>query len=295
MASSSENVDQKEVEIEKHIQQLENVGTEEELEKKLNSMNKFGFSVANWMKILFNRESTEPFKAEWLTIDEYKQMAEESMANAWNTINLEDWRLEKRGSVKGDVVESKQTEQFGKVYRFTGMVSCPAKFLYEEFKTNLTKLPEWNPTILKSELIKEIGPGIDLSYQVTAGGGRGIIAPRDFVILRRTAALNKMGKLDDNDPYCYISSGVSVTVPGYPPCNDLVRGHNKVGCWRMTPKMVEVNNKMEQQTVFQWLMCCDLKGKIPQFVLDAAFASVMLDYIIHVRKYAAESKAKGLF
>ncbi|CAG9573751.1 unnamed protein product [Danaus chrysippus] len=295
MASSSESVNKKEVEIEEHIQQLENVGTEEELEKKLNSMNKFGFSVANWMKILFNRESTEPFKAEWLTIDEYKQMAEESMVNAWNTINLEGWRLEKRGSVKGDVVESKQTEQFGKVYRFTGMVACPAKFLYEEFKSNLTKLPEWNPTILKSELIKEIGPGIDLSYQVTAGGGRGIIAPRDFVILRRTASLNKMGKLDDNDPYCYISSGVSVTVPGYPPCSDLVRGHNKVGCWRMTPKMVEVNNKLEQQTVFQWLMCCDLKGKIPQFVLDAAFATVMLDYIVHVRKYAAESKAKGLF
>uniref|UniRef100_A0A2H1WJ40 SFRICE_033853 n=1 Tax=Spodoptera frugiperda TaxID=7108 RepID=A0A2H1WJ40_SPOFR len=36
-------------------------------------------------------------------------------------------------------------------------------------------------------------------------------------------------------------------------------------------------------------------GKIPQFVLDAAFATVMLDYIVHVRKFAAEAKEQGRF
>ncbi|CAH2245569.1 jg6517 [Pararge aegeria aegeria] len=145
---------QKEQEMEKHIGELESVGTEEELEKKLNSMSKFGFSIASWMKYIFNKDNDGNFKAEWLTIDEYTAMAEESMQNAFKTIHLPNWRLEKRGSQKGDIVESTQTEQFGKVYRFTGIVDCPAKFLYEEFKDNLTKLPEWNPTILKSELIK---------------------------------------------------------------------------------------------------------------------------------------------
>ncbi|XP_045457567.1 steroidogenic acute regulatory protein-like [Melitaea cinxia] len=261
-----------------------------------------GESTVNWFSPVETPESSPRPKRPGdviLTqdqIDEYKQMAEESMQNAWNTINLPDWKLEKRGSQRGDIVESRQTEQFGKVYRFTGVVDCPAKFLYEEFKNNITKLPEWNPTILKSELIKEIGPGIDLSYQVTAGGGRGIISPRDFIILRRMAPLSREGRPVDTEPYCYITSGVSVAVPGYPPHRDMVRGHNKVGCWCLIPKTVQTEGgKTVQRTVFQWLMCCDLKGKIPQFVLDAAFATVMLDYIIHVRKFAADSKAKGLF
>ncbi|XP_075988527.1 steroidogenic acute regulatory protein-like [Anticarsia gemmatalis] len=229
-------------------------------------------------------------------IDEYKAQAQESMSNAFRIVNLPNWSVEKKGAQKGDVVETKRTEQFGKVYRFTGVVECPPKFLYEEFKDNITRLPEWNPTILKSELIKEIGPGMDLSYQVTAGGGRGIIAPRDFVILRCTAPLSREGKVVDHDPHSYISSGVSVTVPGYPPHRDLVRGQNKVGCWYLRPRSVQTpGGKIETHTTFQWLMCCDLKGKIPQFVLDAAFATVMLDYIVHVRRFVADAKAKGRF
>ncbi|XP_073964600.1 steroidogenic acute regulatory protein-like [Choristoneura fumiferana] len=260
----------------------------------------FGESTANWFSPVESPAGTpRPGRDVILTvdqIDEYKHLAEESMQNAFRVVTLPNWKLEKRGSTKGDVVEVTQTDAFGKVYRFTGLVDCPPEFLFKEFKDNVTKLPDWNPTILKSELIKEISPGIDLSYQVTAGGGKGIIAPRDFVILRRCAALSKEGHVVERDPYCYISSGVSVNVPGYPPHRDIVRGHNKVACWCLKPAKVRAADGSETlQTQFQWLMCCDLKGKIPQFVLDAAFATVMLDYIVHVRKFAAESRAKGLF
>ncbi|XP_013136616.1 PREDICTED: steroidogenic acute regulatory protein, mitochondrial-like [Papilio polytes] len=285
-----------EEEFKKNLNELENVETQEEMEKKLDNLMKGGFFLTNWMKSLFNKSSNEEFKAVWLSIDEYKQQAEESLQTAWRILNLPTWRLEKRGSHRGDVVESVNVDQLGKVYRFTGIVDCPAKFLYEEFKNNMAKLPDWNPTILKNEFIKEVGPGVDLSYQVTAGGGRGIISPRDFVILRRTAQMSREGLVTDAEPYCYMTSGVSVQVPGYPPQKDLVRGHNKVGCWVMKPKSSQTaGGKIEECTIFHWLMCCDLKGKIPQFVLDAAFATVMLDYIVHVRKFAADSKAKGLF
>ncbi|KAL4712158.1 hypothetical protein ACJJTC_011019 [Scirpophaga incertulas] len=230
-------------------------------------------------------------------IDEYKATAEESLQNAWRLIHQPNWVLEKR-SANGDIVESARTEQFGKVYRLTATVECPPKYLFDEFKNNVTKLPEWNPTILKSELIKEIAEGIDLSYQVSTGGGRGIIAPRDFLILRRCAGVAPDGNLSrsGDEPASYVCSGVSVQVPGYPPRRDFVRGNNKVGAWHMKPiKAKTPGGKIEQHTTFQWLMCCDLKGKIPQFVLDTAFASVMLDYIVHVRKLAAQAKAQGKF
>lgn len=67
---------------------------------------------------------------------------------------------------------------------------------------------------------------MDLTYQITAGGGGGIVSPRDFTILRQTSALNHEGlPVDGEDviPHCYISSGISVPVPGYPPTKDFVR------------------------------------------------------------------------
>lgn len=281
-----------------HLEELEKAKTDQELDEKLSGMSKIGLSISGWMKYVFNRDtSREEFNAVWLTIDEYIASAEAGLQAAWRVVASPNWRVEKKGS-KGDIVESTQTQRFGKVYRFTGIVDCPAKFLYEEFKNNITRLPEWNPTILKSDLIKQIADGIDLSYQVTAGGGRGIIAPRDFVILRRCAPVNSEGQVipeGQADPHCYMCSGTSVDVPGYPPHRDMVRGHNKVGCWCLKPTMVKTSSgKLEEKTVFQWLMCCDLKGKIPQFVLDTAFATVMLDYIVHVRKHVADAKAKGL-
>lgn len=36
-------------------------------------------------------------------------------------------------------------------------------------------------------------------------------------------------------------------------------------------------------------------GKIPQFVLDTAFSTVMLDYVVHVRRHAADARTKGRF
>ncbi|RVE53153.1 hypothetical protein evm_002250 [Chilo suppressalis] len=262
----------------------------------------WGESTVNWFSPVETPEASpcprKPGQAVILTqeqIDEYISQAEESMQNAWRVLHLPSWVVEKRGS-NGDIVESKRTEQFGKVYRFTGIVECPSEYLYDEFKNNLSNLPKWNPTILRSEFIKEISPGVDLSYQVTAGGGGGVIAPRDFIILRRAAMLSREGTVVEREPYAYITSGVSVQVPGYPPTRDIVRGHNKVGCWFMKPiKAKTSGGKIEQHTTFQWLMCCDLKGRIPQFILDAAFASVMLDYIVHVRKFAAQSKAQGKF
>ncbi|GBP49243.1 StAR-related lipid transfer protein 3 [Eumeta japonica] len=231
-------------------------------------------------------------------IDEYMAKAEESVHVAWKVMSRSDWKMEKRGAVRGDVVETLQLEGYGKVYKFTGIVDCPAKFLFAEFRDNLTRLPEWNPTILKTELIKVVGPGVDLSYQVTAGGGRGVVAPRDFVILRRTAALANDGAVvpTDGEPYAFITSGVSVEVPGYPPLKEYVRGQNKIGCWIMKPTVVKTSSgRLEEKCTFHWIMCCDLKGKIPQFVLDTAFATVMMDYMVHVRQFAAASKSKGLF
>lgn len=68
MPSHSGTPELPEHEFDNHIGEVENVGTEEELEKKLNSMGRFGFALTSIVKLFFNRTSDEPFHAEWLTV-----------------------------------------------------------------------------------------------------------------------------------------------------------------------------------------------------------------------------------
>ncbi|KOB74504.1 Carotenoid-binding protein transcript variant 8 [Operophtera brumata] len=227
-----------EEEFQDQIKAVKEATNPDEYESRLD---KIGSTVSKWMKLIFNRDfSKEEFKAEWLSIDEYKSMADESMMNAWRVVNLPDWVVEKKGSQKGDIVESRKA-----------LTWYSSSYLDAILRVSTTKM--------KAD-VKKLA-----SHEVT------------------------------ENPHSYICCGVSVTVPGYPPVKDLVRGHNKVGCWYLRPKTVTSADGDTEHTTFQWLMCCDLKGKIPQFVLDAAFATVMLDSIKHVRKFIADSKAAGKY
>lgn len=51
-------------EFEKRVEELSDVKTQEEYEQKVT---KFGFSLTNWMKYIFNTHQEE-FHAEWLTV-----------------------------------------------------------------------------------------------------------------------------------------------------------------------------------------------------------------------------------
>lgn len=69
MAASSSDVKDIDQEIiNKTLSEIENVKTTEEFDEKIESTSKFGFSLASWMKVLFNKAPEEEFKAEWMTV-----------------------------------------------------------------------------------------------------------------------------------------------------------------------------------------------------------------------------------
>ena len=45
--------------------------------------------------------------------------------------------------------------------------------------------------------------------------------------------------------------------------------------------------------LFQWLLDTDLKGWIPQYVIDSALAGAQLDYIENIRKYSEVLRSNG--
>ncbi|KAL1397745.1 hypothetical protein pipiens_009520, partial [Culex pipiens pipiens] len=61
----------------------------------------------------------------------------------------------------------------------------------------------------------------------------------------------------------YVSAAISIEYPGAPVTTKYIRGENKVSCWAMR----EIENQKDY-CIFEWLLCLDLKGYIPRYVLD---------------------------
>uniref|UniRef100_A0A182RMY5 START domain-containing protein n=1 Tax=Anopheles funestus TaxID=62324 RepID=A0A182RMY5_ANOFN len=97
---------------------------------------------------------------------------------------------------------------------------------------------------------------------------------------------------DDSEPTVkggnvYVSAAISIEYPGAP--NTVyIRGENKVSCWAMR----ELENQKDH-CIFEWLLCLDLKGYIPRYVLDTAYTTLMQDYMNYLRKYVAELRKQG--
>lgn len=68
----------------------------------------------------------------------------------------------------------------------------------------------------------------------------------------------------------------------------LCRGENGVGCMVMRP-LPDDNNKCQ----FLWLFNTNLKGWIPQYILDAASVGILVDYIKALRQHISRLRETG--
>lgn len=68
----------------------------------------------------------------------------------------------------------------------------------------------------------------------------------------------------------------------------IIRGENGIGCWVMKPIPGE-----SDKCLFQWVLNTNLKGWIPQYILDTALVGMMLDYVKNLRKYIVKLKESG--
>jgi hypothetical protein len=168
-------------------------------------------------------------------------------------------------------------------------VNISPRELLEELFYKIEQVPTWNPTLVDCRLIQPIDEHTDISYQVCAEAGGGVVSTRDFVNLRHWAVMDGV----------YLSAGGSIKHPAMPPQPKKVRGENGPGCWAMRPVDGDPN-----MCLFQWLLDTDLKvgiiihayirvtyllfqGWIPQSIIDKALSGAQFDYIAHIRTRAA--------
>lgn len=80
---------------------------------------------------------------------------------------------------------------------------------------------------------------------------------------------------------CFVSAAMSIEYPLYPPTTSkYIRGDNIISCWAMKP----IDNE-EDACIFEWLLCIDLKGSLPKYVLNTAYVSLMNDYMGYLRAH----------
>ncbi|XP_026273733.1 steroidogenic acute regulatory protein-like [Frankliniella occidentalis] len=200
---------------------------------------------------------------------DYHKHAKEILEKAWVLINSPDWQLEKE-TVEGATVHSKTVLKGSKVFRLTAKINVSASVLLSHLFDHVGEMPSWNPTVIESERLEVIDRQTDITYQVSAAGGGGVVGSRDFVVLRHWEMIDGS----------YVSANASVPHPKRPPVKKYIRGENYPGCWVMKPIPGEDN-----WCVFQWLMNTNLKGWLPQYVVDSAFTNVMLEFLEHLKTY----------
>ncbi|XP_017465501.1 PREDICTED: stAR-related lipid transfer protein 3 isoform X2 [Rhagoletis zephyria] len=85
----------------------------------------------------------------------------------------------------------------------------------------------------------------------------------------------------------YISAAISIDYAPVPPTAKYIRGENLVTGFALH----EIAGKSDA-CIFDWILCLDLKGYIPRYVLDTAYTTFMSDYMKYLRKYVVELRTK---
>jgi hypothetical protein len=178
------------------------------------------------------------------------------------------------------------------------MVDLPPKLLLEQLFYRIESVPQWNPTLTECKTVQPIDSHTDISYQVCAEAAKGVVSTRDFVNLRYWQEVEEG---------VYFAAGVSTKHPAMPPqpkrircvtdgvplidladcC--LPRGENGPGGWAMRSITGD-----PRRCLFEWLLDTDLKGWIPQSIIDAALSGAQFEYIEHLRKYATRLHEDGI-
>lgn len=199
----------------------------------------------------------------------------DALQKAWETVNSPGWKVEKETS-HGDTVSSKVGPKGSKIYKLVGMVEVEPKTLFNEMLFNFENIPTWNKAITLGRVVQTIDSCTDVVYQVAAEGPGGVVSARDFVNVRHWK------KIGD----CWVSANVSVVHKDEPPQKSIVRGENGPGCWVFSPVA-----GAPKKCSFQWLLDTDLKGWIPQYVIDQALTFAMTDFLQCLRNYAPHISA----
>lgn len=178
------------------------------------------------------------------------------------------WRPEKKSGT--DSVYSVDWQGIGKCFILQAEVKASSSNVYDLLITKMHEAPSWNPTLLENRVLQHVNEHVDVVYTVTADAGSGTVSSRDFVTARYVEKRNGV----------YLSAGTATVHPDMPQNGIYVRGENRVAGYVIKPVKED-----SSKCLFTWVVNSNLKGWLPTALIEQGIASMMLDFMTHLRKH----------
>lgn len=201
----------------------------------------------------------------------YTELAEEAWEQAWNILqSREGWRREAGHEYDNACVFSRHFNQHGKVFKLVAVVDFTTTEVFDVLVPGVEAWPVWNPTILECKMIEKVNENTDIAYSVAANALGGLVSSRDFVNLRHWKTRDDV----------LMSSACATKHPKMPVSKAHVRAENKPAAY-VFEKVPGEPNKCK----FTCILSTDLKGWMPQFLIDQALGGFLLDYLNFLIKH----------
>ncbi|CAF0922407.1 unnamed protein product [Rotaria sp. Silwood1] len=205
--------------------------------------------------------------------EDYEKLADDVVEKVWRIFKDNDSWLQEAISSNGlDIVLSKNYPKLGKVFRLSCIIpGCrddAVQLLFEQQED----MSKWSPTVNDSRVLQVIKHDLYITYQMTNEQAQGIIAKRDFVNISTRRFIDDVA----------IIAAQACVYPQMPPKDNCVRGENGP-----TAYILEKHN--DTSCKFTMILNVDLKGWLPQYLINSSLANVQLTLAESLRTYLSKA------
>uniref|UniRef100_A0AC34G2Q4 START domain-containing protein n=1 Tax=Panagrolaimus sp. ES5 TaxID=591445 RepID=A0AC34G2Q4_9BILA len=172
-----------------------------------------------------------------------------------------DWKIE---------IDNDNVKIHSKHYPF-GNAALPASMevAFEESYNNFENMSTWNSNICYTKMVTRLTEHADIIHY--ANPDVMIVKSRDYVVGR---LWRKIG----DELFC---AARSVELDDIPETSNRVRGRLHLGCGKFTPDKLNPNI-----THVEYVLCIDLKGYIPKYIINAVMGKMMVkDFEETLKRY----------
>ncbi|XP_065667049.1 stAR-related lipid transfer protein 3 isoform X4 [Hydra vulgaris] len=181
----------------------------------------------------------------------------------------EEWHLEQK-ETDNISVYTRYFKGIGKVFKMETRLDVSSNILDKLFWDDVENHSIWNSSVKECQVFHRVNKNTDILYTVSSEAAGGVIANRDFVVLRRR---KKKGPIT-------LLCSVSIETDLLPTKSGIIRGHNGPGGFILR----DIPNEPGKTELF-WLLNTDIKGWLPSRLVEQSLSGVMVNTVRDIRRY----------
>ncbi|GAV02474.1 hypothetical protein RvY_13036 [Ramazzottius varieornatus] len=213
-----------------------------------------------------------------LSVDQRKSLMERGQSAVVvvkSLLQRSGWKLEKQGKA-GENVYSLNDRRFGKIFRIEAIIHAPPYDLFADFFQRVKELPKWNPSVAHSEKVDVLDDHTDVCYVCVNDQAGGMVSGRDFLDVRC------FDKIPTETGHSYIIASMACEHPKKPVLPEFVRAENGPNAWIIEP--LPPGDDGRERCRFVSILNTNLKGWIPQSIVDQTLSTILFDLIHSLQK-----------